>query len=270
MRAMATGVLAGLALSVLGAVPLHAQEITGVVMNGATGEPVADASVVLMDSKGKLVRGTLTEPDGSYTLACPKAGTYTLRVGGANLETWDSPPIEVKTDETKNYDVRIGGSGTKGLATFHRRREQHADAVFLGPEEVESKGGNQFTDVLRNVKGVFVVPLPRPDTATVREGTNYWTVRLEGSNFDPVEVGYRQPNEKEEDCPPVLYVDGSWWGNIDKASDRGPDMRLLPDELAAIEIYTPSLVPEELNSGREAEDCGVVSVWRKDKYRVGR
>ncbi len=222
-----------------------------------------------MDSKGKLVRGTLTEPDGSYTLVCPKTGTYTLRVGGANLDTWDSPPIAVKTDETVTYDIRIGAAGA-GLGIFERRREAHPGAVFLDPEAIANKGGNQFTDVLRNVEGVFVIPLPRPDTATVREGTNYWTVRLEGSNWDASRAGAGDPNVDDDDCPPVLFVDGMWWGSIDKASDRGPDMRLLPQELAAIEIYTPSLVPDELNTGQDAETCGVVAVWRKQEYRTKR
>ncbi len=62
----------------------------------------------------------------------------------------------------------------------------------------------------------------------------------------------------------MLWVDGLWWGPIDQASSTGPDDVLLPSDLTAIEMYNhPSILPDQFNSGRDAEECGVVVVWRK-------
>jgi len=101
---------------------LEAQVIIGVVMDAASGQRLADASVVLMDEDGKIVAGRLSEPDGTYSIPCPGPGKYTLRSGGPGYNPWDSPLIEVGEGETIELPVRLikEGSGT-GLEAFERR-----------------------------------------------------------------------------------------------------------------------------------------------------
>lgn len=236
------------------------QTVSGIVYDAVTEERLSDVSVVLLDEKGRIQRGTLTEPDGSFSLAAPQPGRYRLRVGGAGLETWDSPLFELKNEQTRRYDLGVPRAGGARLAAFERRRARGV-GLLLTEEQIAQRRGIRFTEVVRHLPGVMIIPLPRSDTLRTAEPSS--TVRLVGSYFDVMAAGARQRGEPSEDCPPVVFVDGQWWGSIDKAGDRGPDDVLLPTELVGIEIYTPAQVPDELNSGRDAERCGVIAVWRR-------
>ncbi len=254
----ATFLVGVLAVSLFSLVPrvLAGQQVTGKVFDATSGRPLADASVVLLDKAGTIVRGTLTEPDGSFALIAPQPGSCTLRVGGSGFETWNSPPVELREGASVNLDVRLfREGGSSALAVFHQRRAL-GEGVFLTEEEISARGGSRFTDLLLNVESVRIVALPND--------TNYLTVRLFGSRVEGREVGARQRLEPGSDCPPVLFVDGRWWGSVDEAGATGPDLAFLPSTLVGIEIYTPTLVPAALKSGRDAEFCGVIGVWRRE------
>ena len=80
---------------------------------------------------------------------------------------------------------------------------------------------------------------------------------------DRATAGVTHVGEGPADCIPVLYVNGTWWGLIDEACDSGPDGKFVPSDIEAIEIYNhPSVLPDQFNSGREAQECGVVVLWR--------
>lgn len=256
MRTMICGVALAAILALPAAGQLAAQAVRGVVVNAATGDPVADASVVLLDRKGQIRRGTLTEPDGSFSLAIPENDTYTVRVGGAGYNTWDSPPMKLRTDEPGQLDVHLApvGGGTGGMEAFYQRKAM-GEGTFLTAQNIQERGGDRFTDVMQHLSGVNVVPLPA--------NRDYFTVRLAGSHTGAERAGVRHRGERSGDCPPQLYVDGSWWGTIDEAGPRGPDFELLPEDLTGIEIYLRSEVPHEFQTGREAL-CGVIVVWRKE------
>ena len=56
---------------------------------------------------------------------------------------------------------------------------------------------------------------------------------------------------------------GIWWGNIDAASDYGPNGAITPGDVEAIEVYNhPSILPPQFDTGKETL-CGVIVVWRK-------
>ncbi len=246
---------------------IHAQVVSGFVMNARTGQRLADASVVLMDEDGKIVAGRLSEPDGSYSIPCPGPGKYTVRSGGPGFLRWDSPEIEVREGEEFELPVQLipEGSGS-GLADFERRRAGGV-GVFLLEEDLAGKG-RLFTDLLRNVQGVRVIPLPL-DTRETREGERERsgadignnTVRLLAGQQAGA-VGARQQLESGADCPPLIYIDGAWSGVIDRLSLNGPDDIIRVDEVIAIEVFQRTEVPPEMDTGRQSS-CGVVSVWTK-------
>lgn len=248
--------------------PATAQSVRGWVKNAATGQPVVDASVVLLNKDGRVVRGTLTEPDGGYRLVAPEKGRYKLRVGGAGFVAQDSPEIELRRDEVAELSfMLVPEGGLPGLAEFERRRAL-GEGIFLTEEDIAELGGNRFTSVLMHVPGVTLVPLaelprerPVPDDS-VAILSSYFTVRLAGSLYHRTPSGARQRGEPTDDCPPVLFVDGRWWGTIDDASPLGPDLELIPKELLGIEIFIPATVPRELDIGLQSR-CGVIVVWRK-------
>jgi hypothetical protein len=259
---------------------IDAQTVTGVVKDAGSGTPVADASVVLLDDKEKIQRGTLTELDGSFTITAPKAGTYSLRVGAAGYNTTDAPQFELEDGQTSDIDILLASATETGPPGFAARRSR-GEGEFLTREEIHQAGSGELTEVLRFVPGVTVVPLPqagdnatRPPTIAnqvprenIRDSSEaarggraaYNTIRIKP---DRATAGVRFSGEEAPDCVPVLWVDGQWWGPIDEASDGGIDGKFLPTDIEAIEIYNhPSILPDQFNSGKDAMDCGVVVLW---------
>ena len=58
---------------------------------------------------------------------------------------------------------------------------------------------------------------PVAGVVALRSNRDYLTVRLFGSHVGGIDAGARQELEAASDCPPVLFVDGKWWGSIDEA-----------------------------------------------------
>ena len=269
-------VLPVLAVALMSATPvksLAAQVIIGMVTDAKNGHALADASIVLLNDKGQIKRGTLTELDGTYVLQCPGAGTFVVRSGGAGYPMWDSAPIKVGQADTVELIIQLLPEGeTLGLADFDRRRAQE-QGLFLTEKEIQERGGNRFTDAFLGLPGVSVVPLrfdarrDAPEQGELerirgRSDRPRNTVRLAASHRSAEAAGARQAGERAADCPPVLYVDGRWWGPIDDIGADGPDYYIDPDDLIGIEIYTKGVVPRELDTGRDS-DCGVIVAWTK-------
>jgi hypothetical protein len=277
-KLIAACTLTGL-LSCVVALPTAAQTVQGMVKDMGSGAAIADASVVLLDDRGQIQRGTLSEPDGSFVIQAPGGGRYVLRVGAAGFATKDSPEFEIEGNGTAELTVLlISDAATGGPPGFDQRRAQ-GKGIFLTREDIENASANLFTEVLRYVPGVTVVPLPpsantgRPPSIAQTTAVNtqdsvelarggragYNTVRVKP---DRATAGVTHIGEGPSDCIPVLYVNGAWWGPIDEASDAGPDGKFVPTDIEAIEIYNhPSVLPQQFNSGREAEECGVVVLW---------
>ena len=239
-----------------------AQTVQGVVKDASSAQPIADASVVLLDEQGRIQRGTLSDPDGSYVIVAPEGGKYVLRVGAAGYQTTDSPAFEVADDGVAELSILLASEGETGPPGFDYRRRL-GEGQFLTRDDIEKAGSNRLTEVLRFVPGVTVVPLPadifRDPSEVARGGREFQTVRVKP---DRATAGVRHQGEADADCVPVLFVDGTWWGPIDGASDSGPDGKFVPSDVEAIEIYNhPSILPDQFNSGKEAQDCGVVVLW---------
>jgi hypothetical protein len=255
-----------LVMALAAAIPLEAQTVQGIVKDAGSGLPIADASVTLLDDRGRVQRGNLTEPDGSFVIVAPKKGKYTLRVGAAGYKTTDSPEIELKDDVVEEISIMLTSEGETGPPGFEARR-QRGGGEFLTREQIENLGATMFTDLLQFVPGVDLVPLPIDTTLVDRDEVErggragYRTVRIKPDRGNP---GARQTLEPSLDCVPVLFGDGAWWGPVDGASEAGPDGKFVPNNIEAIEIYNhPSVLPDQFNSGKEAMDCGVIVLWMK-------
>ncbi len=282
-RAPSIAVCATLAVFLMPSYPLAAQTVTGTVKHGGTGEPVADASVVLLDRNGRVQRGTLTELDGTFSLVAPEKGSYSLRIGAMGFVTRDTPPLRIEGDDLRPLEILLRPDDDSGILGGFNERMARGEGVFITREQIKQRSGNRFSDIMRFVPGVDVINLPegqrlsdwtstpgftteigRRSEADLGGATQYYTIRVKaGQDFRRAEAGAIQRGEAASDCPPVLWVDGLWWGSIDESSPRGPDMAIMPDDIEAIEIYShPSIIPDQFDSGRDAL-CGVVVLWRK-------
>ena len=280
---------AGVALlCAIPAVSLHSQTMRGTVKDGNNGVPIADASVVLMDSDGKIQRGTLTEPDGTFILVAPDEGLYTLRVGAASYAVQNTPPLSVLEGQEAQVDILLRSEDLpSGPPPGFAQRMARGEGQFITREQIDQSPGDRFTDIFQFTPAVAVVPMPAGSRMNASESTpgymtgysrrsdelsggarQYMTLRIKaGRDFKNRVVGAVQQGEPVNECVPVIWVDGIWWGNIDRAGPDGPDGAFALGDIEAIEVYNhPSILPDQFNSGRDSL-CGVVIVWRKQSNK---
>ena len=280
---------AGVALlCAIPAVSLHSQTMRGTVKDGNNGVPIADASVVLMDSDGKIQRGTLTEPDGTFILVAPDEGLYTLRVGAASYAVQNTPPLSVLEGEDAQVNILLRSEDLpSGPPPGFAQRMARGEGQFITREQIDQSPGDRFTDIFQFTPAVAVVPMPtgsrmnatqsspgsmtsftRRSDAMAGGARQYMTLRIKaGRDFNNRVVGAVQQGEPVNECVPVIWVDGIWWGNIDRAGPDGPDGAFALGDIEAIEVYNhPSVLPDQFNSGRDSL-CGVVVVWRKQSSK---
>ncbi len=81
--------------------------VTGVVLDDRTKQPVASASVLLIDEDDKVRNASTTDENGLYGLAAPAAGWYTLRVDAVRYATAMTAAFELPRDETFGVAVRV-------------------------------------------------------------------------------------------------------------------------------------------------------------------
>jgi hypothetical protein len=273
---------------------IAAQSITGTVKDEETGAAIIDASVILMDDDGRIQRGTLSESDGSFVLEAPAAGRYVVRIGAAGYLTKDTPELRLRAGQAEQMDIALVPESASGPPAGFYERLNRGEGEFITREEIEERAFTLFTDLLQFTPAVRVVPLPassqmnapvdevallpvltrRSSTESARERqeaarggrADLSTIRIKaGRDFKQRVAGAIQQGEPADECIPVLWVDGIWWGGIDGASPTGPDGAFVPADIDGIEIYNhPSILPEQFNSGRDAL-CGVVVVWTRRK-----
>jgi hypothetical protein len=285
LRTLCTGIAL---LCTIPTVSLHSQTMRGMVKDGNSGVPIADASVVLMDSDGKIQRGTLTEPDGSFVLVAPDEGLYTLRVGAASYAVQNTPPLSVLEGQEAQVDILLRVEDQPaGPPPGFTQRMALGEGQFITREQIDESPGDRFTDIFQFTPAVAVVPMPAGSRMNAAESTpgymtsysrrsdelsggarQYMTLRIKaGRDFKNRVVGAVQQGEPVNECVPVIWVDGIWWGNIDRAGPDGPDGAFALGDIEAIEVYNhPSVLPEQFNSGRDSL-CGVVVVWRKQSSK---
>lgn len=93
------------------AAPARAQTVTGQIKAKADGAPVASAIVALLDSTGRAVITGLAEDDGTFRLAAPAPGRYSVRVERVGFRSSTSTPMVVARDAVVNVPMTIASDG---------------------------------------------------------------------------------------------------------------------------------------------------------------
>jgi hypothetical protein len=222
------------------------------VVDRTTGAPIIGASMLLLDEAGQVRKMAITDATGSYNIVAPSPGGYTFRVDASGYNTHEEPQFAILPGRILELEIRLWGLtelqpvtvvaeslpfAPGPLKGFYERMDR-GNGDFITRRRIEEMGVNRFTDIVRMVPTVDVVP---------RGGAQY-TIRIKGTG----RLG--------RDCPPLLYVDDVRWGTVD-LDGEGPDRELLPSDVEGIEIYRPSAVPIEFQGFDTS--CGVVVVWTK-------
>ncbi|MGH7520910.1 MAG: carboxypeptidase regulatory-like domain-containing protein [Gemmatimonadales bacterium] len=235
---------------------LPSQGTGGAVRGNVTehdGVPIALAQVRLMG--GNRPQNAQTDSAGIFQIPRVAVGWYIVRV----TMTGYSPamlPIEVHRDETVELRVSLVAAAValapvevtadavpfvQALRGFQERRAR-AQGHFFNHEEIARMQVGRFTDVLRRVPGVQLVPVRGPFEMgeAVRMSR---TIGVTGARA----------------CPVLYYINGS---PFPVTGDIPIDHYIDPDDIAALEIYQGmSQIPAQFNSSSHNARCGVIVIW---------
>lgn len=256
----ASALVAALALA---ASPAVAQVLQGIVVDSATGQPVAGAHVSAFSVADTKVGDTVTDYGGHFTFHLPAVGAYVLLVERLGYATTGSQLISVGSTVEATARLRlirlpvaldtvtvVGDAGVVGkrlpwladVGFYDRRRKGFG--YFLTREDIESKDPLIMSDVLKGLPGIRVtcggplscrITMPAATTMFLR-GKCQASVVLDGV---------------------VLRVGGT--GN---RGDLTLDNLLNPFDVEAVEVY-PSAAGVPVQWGGYVSPCGAIVAWSR-------
>jgi hypothetical protein len=164
--------LPGLLLLVLTATGLAAQRVEGRLLDADSGEPVVGGIVILDTGEGNAVQHVLSDASGYFDLRVRRPGTYLLRALRVGYGTAEGGPFALAAGETLEVDFMLEAQPTaleEVTVVAERRvrrlerggfyfRQRMGFGRFLTREQIERRRPIHFTDLLRGLPGVRLVP----------------------------------------------------------------------------------------------------------------
>jgi hypothetical protein len=236
-------------------VPFHllAQDV-GTVQGNVTasdGGPLALAQISVIGTKV----ATRSDSLGAFQFVRVAAGLRVIQVARMGYQTI-LMPIHVQAAETAHVRVVLAMAGvalepievkaapapfSPAMRGFEERRAR-ASGHFFRREEIVRMQPRLFTDVLRRVPGVQLIPSRGPfETGEAVRMSR--TIGVMGASS----------------CPVLYYINGS---PFPVTGDIPIDHYIVPEDVAAIEIYSGmSQIPAQFNSSSHNARCGVIVIW---------
>jgi carboxypeptidase family protein len=245
--------------------------------------PSAQVSVVAPNAPR-----TRTADDGTFRLAGLAPGGYKLSVQRIGFRT-RAMTIEVAKGKSTRVFVELEAVAaplpqrrviaSRDRNGFEQRRKM-GNGYYLEREQIEARRAPRFTEVLRTVPGVRLVPTSGEMGAEYRIEMGRSGLERKIRQRAPVPAGAapavgagspggdgvderakalaeNQPTG-ESACPIEYWVDGSRFVPTSGSIDN--DIR--PDIVDAIEVYQGSLAPSQFRSMQHT--CGVIVIWTKN------
>ena len=134
-----------------------AGRLTGTVADGATGQPVAYASVALLSPAGTPVNGGAADGSGQFVLPGVPPGTYTLRVSALGFQDFVRPSVVVPEggDVIDLGPLKLVAAAQKlgevVVTAPPPLVEEKVDRTVYHAENDQTTRGGDATDVLRRV-----------------------------------------------------------------------------------------------------------------------
>jgi hypothetical protein len=231
--------------------------IRGVVIDEATGQPIAGVLVEVLDHVERIRRSALTDEDGRFLLLRVFPGPFWLRATHVAYVRTKTPRWQVESGEVLEVTIRLDQnvvllaplevnasiqSVSPVLSGFYDRLNRRMGGTLLSREEIEARNPSRITDLLADLPGLRVQS----------DGNPSFRVVSMASALPGVGAG---PNS----CPVQIYVDGV---RATRSGPVSPDEILAPGSLEGVEIYRGiGTVPPEFLTP-EAR-CGVIAFWTR-------
>jgi hypothetical protein len=230
------------------------QGLRGRVVDEAGLAPVRQAQLEVESADGRWRGSTQSDSSGLFRIVVPRAAVYRVTVTHVAFLPWTSDTLRVGTAEMLLVEVRLGRTaiplqpivitarGHPRLAEFDERRLGRTFGRFLTREEVESRGSNRTSELLRTMPGILVQGVTRRG----RTGPTGNLVVMRGG------VGT---------CLASIFIDGV---STRQYPESTIDDMLSPSQIEGVEVYTSaSSAPARYNEGT---GCGVVLFWTRTGY----
>lgn len=247
-----------------GAVAAEAQvQLHGRVIEDASSEPVAGATVLLQDAGGRTIARQTSDPLGLFHFPVGHGGSVRLvaeRIGYRrtttpvlHLEGYTLLRVEVRMDPAAvplaplEIVARSRAGRAPTLVGFDDRR-QAGVGWFITREEIETRNPSRVTDLLATAPGVA----------------------LHSSGVGGRRTVYMA---RSSTCPAQIFVDGFLMNRPLRSAPAGRrgvstteafpiDDLVQPGAVEGIEVYQGvSRVPAEFRT--ENPGCGVVAIWTR-------
>jgi hypothetical protein len=246
--------------------PDRALGLVGRVTDAATGQPVAGASIELVDATGDVTDTFRTDAGGSFAALVTRPPAARLRVSAEGYRSVEGQPIpedvarhrvEVElAPEALEIEGVVVTTEARSLALdgagFYDRMRT-TPGTFLEREALRLESTTRLSDALMRTEG-----LERFDNASFSGDTTKRLVQFRAA----VRITGR-PN-----CLPAVYVDGHlarWGETVDPdelALYPSIDELVPPDAIEGVELYdTPASIPPRFLGPGSL--CGVIVVWTR-------
>lgn len=136
------------------ALPAHAQTVQGRAVDRATQQPIADASVALLDESGTVVATTRSGPDGAFSVTALSPGEYRVTAVRLGYRQMLSAPVQLDDGAVVEVEARMG-----------------AEAVALDTVAVQGRARPGISGVLVDNRTGQPVAAARITLRDVRERT---------------------------------------------------------------------------------------------------
>lgn len=246
-------ILAQLALALAAALApaaASAQSVRGRVVEAQGDQPIARATVYLIDSTDKLWKYAIADSLGAFTITIEQPGRYRLRAERFGYATATTREVDLVLNDTLEVELLLGVDAvviepllvTSGRAPlvlddrlerrgYYRREAMYGTGmgfgIYLDHQQIQRRNPFRFSDLFRDIARMKVVSLG---------GRSVEVRNLVG------------------DCVPTFYIDG-----FEFPLRRGDsiDEIVVPTSIAAMEVYPSRVGPAEYLGGR----CGSVVIW---------
>lgn len=141
--------------------------IAGTIVDGATGEPLFSASVLVVETSG----GAVADFDGNYLIKGLQPGSYTLRVSYISYATQTITDVKVLAGQVTTIDVVLEPESAtleeivvaadaildNDAALLRQRQKSIAFADAISAQSISRFGSGDAADAMRKVVGASVI-----------------------------------------------------------------------------------------------------------------
>jgi len=128
---------------------------------GPDNEPAMFSTIMLLNKDSVLVKGALSKPDGTFVIDKIVPGDYFVKIRCIGLQTYTSPKVSFKQNESVNLEKITLSEGVTQLAeTVVTARkamvEIHADKMVFNVASSVNASGNNAMELIGKTPGVLV------------------------------------------------------------------------------------------------------------------